>query len=209
MQKFDSLLFDMDGTLWDAVESYCAVWNATIDRICPEVPHVVYGTLSKMMGMPLRTIFDTLIGSEVPFEPFFKELLRDEAQLMPRLGGKLYPGVKETIATLSRHHNLIMVSNCNADGLPTFLRYTGLEPYFSDHISYGETGREKDYNIALMVQRHALKAPLYIGDTAGDCRSAHAAGVPFAWASYGFGRDVVDVDYTLHSITDLLKIVKQ
>ncbi|MCM1066219.1 MAG: HAD family hydrolase [Muribaculaceae bacterium] len=208
MQKFDSLLFDMDGTLWDAVESYCAVWNATIARICPEVPRVHYHTLAGMMGKPLRTIYDAIIGPDRPFEPFFKELLRDEAELMPRLGGKLYPGVKETLAELSRTHTLIMVSNCNADGLPTFLRFTGLEPYFTDHISFGETGREKDYNIGLMVRKHSLKAPLYIGDTAGDCDSAHRAGVPFAWASYGFGRSVEAPDYTLGCIADLLKIVK-
>ena len=29
MTQFDSLIFDMDGTLWDAVDSYVAVWDAT------------------------------------------------------------------------------------------------------------------------------------------------------------------------------------
>ena len=28
-EKFDSLIFDMDGTLWDAVDSYCEIWNVT------------------------------------------------------------------------------------------------------------------------------------------------------------------------------------
>ena len=31
--KFDSLIFDMDGTLWDAVDSYVAVWNATFEAM--------------------------------------------------------------------------------------------------------------------------------------------------------------------------------
>ena len=26
----DGLIFDMDGTLWDAVDSYVKIWNATI-----------------------------------------------------------------------------------------------------------------------------------------------------------------------------------
>ena len=99
-----------------------------------------------------------------------------------------------------------MVSNCTADGLPVFLEYTGLRPLFTDTISYGENGQEKDHNIALLVRRHGLKAPLYIGDTAGDCRCSHSAGVPFAWASYGFGTGVTDADYTLGCISDLLKI---
>lgn len=27
---YDAYIFDMDGTLWDAVDGYCDVWNATI-----------------------------------------------------------------------------------------------------------------------------------------------------------------------------------
>lgn len=38
-RKFDSLLLDMDGTLWDAVDSYCAIWNAAIDESCAQVSH--------------------------------------------------------------------------------------------------------------------------------------------------------------------------
>ena len=38
-RKYDSLLFDMDGTLWDAVDSYCAIWNAAID-VCLSLIHI-------------------------------------------------------------------------------------------------------------------------------------------------------------------------
>lgn len=205
--KFDSLLFDMDGTLWDAVASYCAVWNATIDTLCPGVPHVTYEALSAMMGKPIEDIFAAFIGDAAPFDAFMKGLLDNEAVIMPVMGGRLYPGVRDTLERLSHTHRLFMVSNCTPEGLPNFLRFTGLAPYIEDHISYGENGREKDYNIALMVKRHGLQSPLYIGDTMGDCRASHAAGVPFAWASYGFGRDVAGQDYTLECFSDLEKIV--
>lgn len=202
-QRFDSILFDMDGTLWDAVESYCAVWNHTIDAICPDVPHVGYRQLAQLMGKPLEVIFDTLIDGRTDRGVFMAELSRKEEELMPRLGGILYPDVRETIEALSRTHRLFMVSNCTENGLPNFLRFTGLAPYFTDDISFGQTGREKDANIATMIERHKLKAPLYVGDTQGDCLSAHRAGVPFAWASYGFGRDITGADFTLRHITDL------
>lgn len=205
-QHFDSLLFDMDGTLWDAVDSYCAVWNAAIDRVCPRVERIGYDRLSRLMGTPLKEIYDRLIGTGCDYATFMDELLSQEQRLMPQLGGRLYPGVRETLTELARTHRLFMVSNCNAEGLPVFLEYTGLKPLFTDTISYGETGQEKDRNIALMVRRHGLEAPLYVGDTAGDCRCSHAAGVPFAWASYGFGTGVTDADYTLACISDLLKI---
>lgn len=205
-QRYDSLLFDMDGTLWDAVDSYCAVWNTTIDKCCPGLRHVDYSMLAGMMGKPLKYIFEHIVGDSAPYDSFMEQLLADELEIMPRIGGTLYPGVKETIARLAATHRLFMVSNCNAGGLPVFLEYTGLKPYFTDAIAYGDTGRDKDYNIGLLVKRHGLKAPLYVGDTEGDCISAHRAGVPFAWATYGFGRGVADADHTLDSITNLLTI---
>lgn len=200
---FDSLLFDMDGTLWDAVDSYCAVWNRTIDDCCPDVPHVSYDNLACLMGKPLEYIFGKIIGGACGLETFMERLTVNEKELMPRLGGRLYHGVRETVAALSRTHRLFMVSNCTADGLPVFLKFTGLEPFFTDAVSYGETGHEKDANIAMLVKKYALERPLYIGDTEGDGNAAHAAGVPFAWASYGFGKNVDNADYVLADITEL------
>ena len=42
-------------------------------------------------------------------------------------------------------------------------------------------------NIKALVERNGIAKPLYIGDTQGDCDEAHRAGVPFAFAAYGFG----------------------
>lgn len=203
---FDSLIFDMDGTLWDAVDSYCAVWNRSIDQCCPQVPHVDYSTLASMMGKPLDVIYGQIVGEAFPEDKFMERLTANEKEMMPRLGGKLYPGVAATIAELSKTHRLFMVSNCTVDGLPNFLAYTGLTPYFADTLSFGETGCEKDVNIAKMVEKHQLERPLYIGDTQGDCDSSHRAGVSFAWATYGFGRNVHGAEYTLDKISTLLTI---
>lgn len=205
---FDGILFDMDGTLWDAVSSYCAVWNATIAECCPEVPEVTYDRLSKYMGRPLRVIFDDIIGDHTDYGYFMERLGVNEDRLMPVLGGKLYPGVFDTIRELSKSFPLFMVSNCTPLGLPNFLEFTGLKPFFTDHISYGDTGLEKDRNIRLMAEKYVLKHPLYVGDTVGDMRSAHAADAEFAWAAYGFGHDVEGYDYRIDRVEDLLSICK-
>lgn len=201
--SFDSLIFDMDGTLWDAVDSYCAVWNRAIADLGMDRPPVRYSELAVLMGKPLDEIYMTLVGDVPIKDEFIRRLLQNERTMMPDLGGRLYPGTKETIEALSRSFKLFMVSNCGADGLPNFLRFTGLGPYFTDTLSFGQNGKEKDANIREIVVRYNLKAPLYIGDVARDCGDAHRAGVPFAWAAYGFGKNVDDADFVLGSIEDL------
>lgn len=202
-KKYDSIMFDMDGTLWDAVDSYCAVWNKTIADLGIDHAPVTRQELLSNMGKLLGDIIDTLVPECSGESRFTEGLAASEVEMMPRLGGRLYPGVADTVSQLSKTHKLFMVSNCGRRGLPNFLRFTGLEPYFTGHLAYGDTGKGKDVNIKLVKERYNLSSPLYVGDIRADMEAAHSAGVPFAWASYGFGKDVAGAEYTLRSITDL------
>ncbi len=204
---FDGYIFDMDGTLWDAVDSYCAVWNSTIDMLGVPVDRICRNRLEKLMGKSIDVIFDELVGGKAPRDRFIGVLDDNESAMMPGLGGVLYPGVRSALEILhAGGARLFMVSNCGRDGLRNFLRYTGLEPLFTDALSFGGTGCGKTQNILAIVRRYGLEKPVYVGDTVGDCDSTHAAGLPFAWASYGFGRDVTDAEYTLKSFPDILNL---
>ena len=55
-QKFDSLIFDMDGTLWDAVDSYCKIWNVTFEQMGLSQT-VSRQELLECMGKPINEIF--------------------------------------------------------------------------------------------------------------------------------------------------------
>ncbi len=197
----------MDGTLWDAVESYCAVWNETIVHFGIDRDAVTYGELAPLMGRSLDDIYDTLIGLPQSRTAFNKVLMEQEELLMPQLGGKLYNGVTQTLQRLhSDGAQLFMVSNCSSSGLPNFLNYTGLHPLMTDTLSLGQNGRDKAHNIMQIVKDHKLKSPVYVGDTQGDCISAQAAGIPFVWASYGFGRDVHGAEYVISDISELIDL---
>ena len=50
-----------------------------------------------------------------------------------------------------------------------------------------------------------MKNPIYVGDTNGDIEGARIAGIPFVYASYGFG-DVESFDYKIDDISELLNI---
>ena len=82
---------------------------------------------------------------------------------------------------------------------------TGLGHYFRDHLCFADTGTSKGDTIALMMQRHGLQAPVYVGDTDGDCAAAAHAGTKFAYAAYGFGK-VPSFDWKLESVRDLIPL---
>lgn len=94
-QPVDALVFDMDGTLWDAVDSYTKVWDVTAARLGVVRPPVRYDEMVGLMGKPLIEIYHTLMGPYDDNPARFMALLSDvETSLMPRLGGRLYPGVR-------------------------------------------------------------------------------------------------------------------
>lgn len=206
-QYFDSLIFDMDGTLWDAVPSYCKIWEYTLDEFGLGDIKVTREELDRLMGKPVDVLVDTIVTRHVDRTRFLAALDANEDRLMPVLGGRLYPGVKETIRELARDHKLFMVSNCSPKGAVNFMAYSGLTDCFTDSLTYGQTHVGKDVNIATLVSRYGLRSPLYVGDTQGDADASHRAGVPIAWAAYGFGH-VSDPDYIIKEFSNLIKLVK-
>ena len=46
---------------------------------------------------------------------------------------------------------------------------------------------DKGENISLLLRRNGIERAVYVGDTAKDLAAARAAGIPFLYASWGFG----------------------
>jgi phosphoglycolate phosphatase len=107
-------------------------------------------------------------------------LVRDECRIC-------FPGVIETIRTLSKRLPVFIVSNCQSGYIELFLEKTGLGDCVTDIECYGNTGKSKGENIRLLADRNHLTHPVYLGDTQGDSEASKEAGVPFIFAAYGFG----------------------
>ena len=98
----DALCFDMDGTLWDAVDSYCEIWNRCFRKVGMDRV-VARQELIACMGLNLHEILRRLCGG-VPMpdaDAFLSDIEREEIRLMPVLGGKPYPGVAEGLVSSS------------------------------------------------------------------------------------------------------------
>ena len=66
----------------------------------------------------------------------------------------------------------------------------------------GRTGMDEGRNIKLIMERNGIDNAVYVGDTEGDENAARYAGIPFIWASYGFGK-AKSPDKVIRSIKDI------
>lgn len=186
---FDSILFDLDGTLWDAVPEIAQSWSLALSQkgICR--PPVTTEELRPCMGMLLPDIAARLLP-QLPRERQL-EVIRHccamENDYLARHGAALYPDAEDVLRALSKKYTLFVVSNCQDGYIQAFFQGTGMGKYFSGFECAGRTGRPKSENISLVMERHGLKYPVYLGDTALDQQSAAEAGIPFIHAAYGFG----------------------
>ena len=204
----DGILFDMDGTIWDNTPLFAASWQRACADSGFDVPFTA-DTLKGLFGKTMTDIADACIPADDP-EVRYKALKLCEEYEMKDLekDGRdtTYPGLKETVISLSKRIPLFIVSNCQSGYIETFLRKSGLTPYFKDFICYGDNGLIKADNIRVIADRHSLKKPVYLGDIQGDLDACIKAEVGFIWASYGYGKKVDSYLAKISDITELDKI---
>jgi phosphoglycolate phosphatase len=203
----DSILFDLDGTLWDSCAALVAPWNFVAEGY--GVPKKL--TLEDMrgiMGLQIEEIGEKLfgmMGREKGIE-IAKACAEKECECLQKSGGILYPGLEETLKQLQEHYPLFIVSNCECGYIEAFYKAHGLGKYFKDFENSGRTGRPKGENIQAVIRRNGLHAPVYVGDTHKDCEAAKFAGIPFIYASYGFGT-VEHYEAVLHEFRELPRLL--
>lgn len=205
----DSIIFDLDGTLWDSTAEVADAFNQVLATKHPEVKEVVTPQrLQELFGLPLDVIAEKLYQS-VPREHAVKvmeECCEYECEYLAEHGAVLYEGLEEALKELSKKYKLMIVSNCQEGYIQCFFAaYPHLEQYFTDFEYPGRSGKLKADNIRMVVERNKLRTPIYVGDTQGDANAAREAGVPFVFARYGFG-DVKEYDEVVDSLAELARL---
>jgi phosphoglycolate phosphatase len=187
--KFDSIIFDLDGTLWDSTNNVALAWQAALNEVDYIDELMTQERVRSITGMTYDAIFDKLFGNLNTTQRSEVQSLcaKHELEILHTKGGELYPLLDETLSYLAGKYKLFIVSNCQSGYIEVFFKISQMEHYFMGHQCYGTKGRPKAENIKDVVMDHNLKFPVYIGDTMGDYDSATKAGVPFIFADYGFG----------------------
>lgn len=167
-------------------------WNRAISETGIPSEEMTPGILKKEFGKTMEVIAADLFPNATKEQQKLviqKCCVHEHDALKKNTKPLVYPGVRETIAALSGKCSLFIVSNCQSGYIELFLKKTETQNYMTDFECYGNTGKGKADNIALLMKRNRLnpEETVYVGDTQGDCDSAKAAGIRFVFAKYGFG----------------------
>lgn len=190
-RKFDALILDIDGTIWNTTGIVSMAWNKAIEMSGFDVNKVNAQILQKEFGKTMDTIASDLWPE---LDKSKRDILMSHCCSEEQIALKknnldiCYPDVVETVKELSSSENIYVVSNCQNGYIELTLEKTGLSEFVKDFECFGRTGKGKAENLQLLVSRNQINQPVYVGDTQGDADACAQAGIPFVWASYGFGK---------------------
>ena len=186
----DSLIFDIDGTLWDSRALVAEGYNIQLRREGYDHLCVTAEDLKPLFGKVMTEIADAILAEiPVPQRYALMERCMDTenrylAENECRIG---YAGVKETLQELAKDYRLFIVSNAQCGYPELCIEKLGLGQLIEGHLCFGDTGTEKGETILRLMRKYSIGSAAYIGDTQGDYEATRAAGIPFIWAAYGFG----------------------
>ena len=207
-----AMIFDMDGTLWDSVDSIVVSWNAALQQMGETDVTVTRPQIMSLMGNTMDVFARTLFPHYTPEKgaQWIDILGQIENEFLSRYGAVLLGDVKGVFARLREMgYGVYIVSNCQAGYIEGFLEYYHLEDLVDDIECYGNTLCGKADNLKLLIERNHLDEYLYLGDTQGDFNACREAGVPFLFAAYGFGRVDDDSVPRIQKLDDLPEYLQE
>ncbi|MGM9535155.1 MAG: HAD family hydrolase [Intestinibacter sp.] len=206
-ENVDSIIFDLDGTLWDSRKEVAESWSEVMSKYNYNRKSISFQEVNDLMGKTIDEIEDILFP-EIPKEKrtaIMYQSGENEINYLAKHGAKLFDNLEDTLDKLSKKYKLFIVSNCQPGYIEVFLDYYDFNKYFVDHECPKNAETVKSDNIKLIVERNNLKHPVYVGDTQGDANATKDAGLEFVFASYGFG-NVEEYQYKIEKIEDLLDL---
>ena len=188
--KAESLIFDIDGTLWDSTALVAKGYNRHLCSIGLERLQVTADQLKTLFGRTMTEIADVIFAQiEVPRRYAIMEAcMREEHLVLEEDPCNIaYPKVKETLEKLHESHRLFIVSNSQSGYPQLLIEKLGIGHLTEGHLCFGDTGTCKGETIKTLMKIHNITDAVYIGDTQGDMEASYLAGLPFVFCRYGFG----------------------
>lgn len=208
--KYETVLFDLDGTLLDTNELIHESFQYTFEQYGY---HFTREELLAFNGPPLTHTFKKINPerAEEMIRTYRKHNLEHHNAYV-----KLFPHVKETLAVLQSHGiKLGVVSAKMRHGVEMGLEFTNIKSYFDTIVTVDDVKNPKPHPEPVLKAMHhvngRIETSLMVGDNYHDIESGKNAGMRTAGVAWSLkGEEYLkqfQPTYMLADMCDLLPIV--
>jgi 2-haloacid dehalogenase len=226
--SYETLLFDLDNTLFDASSCEPAAFEYALARggvaepaqhwaTFTEINDALWAAVVRQEVTPnevqARRFADLVEAVGLDSDPV---LLADEYVVGMGAFGELYPAAREVLDQLSREMTLGLITNGLGAVVRARIDRLELEQYFDAIVISGEVGTSKPGTEIFELIFEALGQPirqrsLMIGDSlSSDIAGAHNSGIAACW--YNPSRkpqpDGTQIDHEIGSLRELVELVR-
>ena len=204
----NSVIFDLDGTLWEVIESTYKSVNIITNKY--NLKEVSRETICKVFGLNKEE-------SAKLYFPYME--LKESTKLVDEIavinienlkknGGNIYPNVKEVLNILANIYDLYIVSNtAEIEYIRALLKSADVKEYFKEYIAASSLNISKKDAIKKVIADNKIEKAVYVGDTRIDLEAAYKNNIPFVYAKYGFGKSI-NTNYSINEINELPNVLK-
>ena len=191
MKRYDTVLFDLDGTLTDPGVGITKSVEYALNRYGITVPD--RAVLYPFIGPPLIDSFMKYYGFSKEQAVEAVEVYREYFRVKGLYENEVYPGVTELLKALKEAGKTLLIASSKPEGFVlTILKHFDLLPYFDfvGGASMDETRSKKDDVVRYVLKEANVTDPttaILVGDRKFDVHGAHAFGLDALAVTYGYG----------------------
>ncbi len=214
MQKINTILFDLDGTLIDSNELIVDSFRETYRHYLPERSFTIE-ELFEMVGPPLKETFK--IVSEDPeiiqemIQVYRNYYIQNEFDYV-----KLFPNVLEVLKTLKeKNFNLGIVTTKYSGSAMPAIKHFGLDQYINAYSFLDNVVNHKPHAepvLYALSQCKDVDMAIMVGDNSSDILSGKNAGILTCSVNWSIKKEELeklDPTYQIDDFNDLIEIVNK
>ncbi len=201
-----AVLFDLDGTLLDSFQCHLEIYRTSL---APFGVSLDPGRFRRLYSPSWNEFYRRVGLAPAQWEAANAAWLRESHAHRP----EPFPGTADTLALLSRHFRLGLVTSGSRARVTADLERGGLARFFQAVVTADDVREPKPAPEGLQTALRALelhaRQALYVGDTRPDYEFARAAGVAFVGVRSGFSEPATSDGYVrLAAVSELPALLR-
>lgn len=209
MERFRTIIFDLDGTLFKTETVFIEAINQVY---CSRGLDIINREMLKAyIGQPSAAIYNNIFGGSMNEDEiqYIRKEIRENEKVLIKKSGELYEGILNMLDHLyNEGFSLCICTNSSIQYTDNILNTFGIAKYFSIIKTWKE-GLIKSQLIKQILDESACCSAIVVGDTASDFEAANETGCISIGCTYGYGKNAEQcADFTAEDPEAIYKIVK-